>query len=339
LLPFIFLGILTACTKKNDGTTSSSPSPSTGAETKRKNVEIQRKTPDDWLVVEDTTFIPVIDDLSRKMLQARQAFLKKDNTTAAEDLRQSATLLSAESSGTSVGGRERIQAAARDLDNLANGVTGNKVSSVKQLDATFIRARNADIEQRWAVADETEWYPYVDEPNQHFKSAHDAFLRQDFKKAAEEMRKGEAFVKLEGIRATGDSKPALNSSGQELEKLAGDVSRGKVKDVKSLDNAFARANYALAFSARAKASESWARKEKSKAGYELKATANDIEQGASWTGGEVRSSVSTSVGEMREVGSKLIAGTSVDADDVGKAIETAGQEIELQGKKDISARH
>ena len=36
-------------------------------------------------MVEDTTFIPVIDDVSRKMLDAQRAFLKKDNKTAAEE--------------------------------------------------------------------------------------------------------------------------------------------------------------------------------------------------------------------------------------------------------------
>jgi len=54
-----------------------------------------------------------------------------------------------------------------------------------------------------------------------------------------------------------------------------------VKDVKSLDKAFARADYALALSHRAKASEGWASKDATKAGYELRAAANYLEQGAS----------------------------------------------------------
>ena len=203
---------------------------------------------------------------------------------------------------------------------------------MKQLDAVFVQAHGADIDQRWAVADETAWYPYVEEPDQHFKNAHDAFLSRDFKKTAEEIRKGEAFVKLEDVRATGDAKRSLDASARELAQLASEASNGEVKDVKSLDNAFARADYALALSHRAKASEGWANKDATKAGYELRAAANYLEQGASRAGGDVESDVSASVKDTREVAGKLIQGTSVATDDVVKVMETIGREIEMLGK-------
>lgn len=333
---FVILGLAAGCSKKKDETSSSPASPS--AETKNAKAEISAKTPEDWLVVENTTFIPVIDDVSRKMLEAQRAFLNKDNKTAAEDTRQSAVLISGESSGASAEARKRIDAASKALDNLAGELDNNKVTSVKQLDAAFIRAHGADIQQRWTVADETVWYPYVEEPDQHFKGAHDAFLSKDFKKAAEEMRKGEAFVKLEDVRATGDAKRSLDTSARELDTLAGQVSKGGVKDVQSLDNAFARADYALALSHRAKASESWASKDATKAGYELRATANYLDQGASRAGSDVESGVSASVKDTRDVAGKLIQGTSVATDDVGKTIEMLGQGIGMLGKKVMHAK-
>ncbi len=330
---FVILGLTAGCSNKKDETASAPASSSPGAETKSAKAEIAAKTPDDWLVVEDTTFVPVIDDVSRKMLDAQRAFLKKDNKTAAEDIRQSAAILFGESSGASADGQKRIQAAAKELEKLATELDSNKISSAKQLDAVLVHAHDADIEQRWTVADETTWYPYVEEPDQHFKNAHDAFLGRDFEKTAEEIRKGEAFVKLEDVRATGDVKRSLDASARELAQLAGEASKGKVKDVKSLDNAFARADYALALSHRAKASEGWASKDATKAGYELRAAANYLEQGASRAGGDVESGVSAGVKDTREVAGKLIQGTSVATDDVVKDMETIGQEIEMLGKK------
>jgi len=311
---------------------SAPASPSPRAETKNAKAEIPAKTTDDWLVVEDTTFIPAIDDLSRKMVDARRTFLKKDNKTAAEDIRQSAAMLSRELSDASVASQERIRAAANELDKLATELDTNKISSVKQIDAVLVQAHDADIQQRWAVADQTIWYPYVEEPDQHFRNAHDAFLSRNLKKTAEEIRKGEAFVKMEEVRASGDAKRSLDTSTQELAQLAGEVSKGEVKDVKSLDQAFARADYALALSHRAKASEGWAKKDATKTGYELRAAADFLEQGASRAGGDAESGVSVGVKDTRELSGKLIHGVSVATDDVGKVMETIGQEIGMLGK-------
>jgi hypothetical protein len=300
--------------------------------------EIPTKTPEDWLVVEDTTFIPVFDDVSRKMLDAQRAFLKKDNKSAAAAVRQSAADLSSESSGASVEGQRRIQAASNDLGHLAAELDSNKIRSVKQLDAVFLKAHGADIDQRWVAADETIWYPYINEPDQHFKNAHDAFASRDLKKSAEEIRKGESFVKLEDVRATGDAKRSLDASTRELDRLAGDVSKGGIKDVRSLDIAFARADYALALSHLAKASESSATNDASKTGYELKAAASYLEQGASRAGSEVESGVSASVHDAREAAGKLIQGTTVATGDIGNAIKSAGQGIDLLGKKVMQAK-
>ena len=335
---FVTLGLALGFSEEKAEKPTVSAFPSSDAETQSAKAEIAAKTPEDWLVVENTTFIPVMDDVSRKMLDAQMAFQKKDNKRAAEYIRQSASILSGESSGASIKGQKRIQVAARELEKLATELDSNKISSEKQFDAVFVQAHGADIEQRWAVADEMTWYPYVEEPDRHFKSAHDAFLNRDFEKTAAEIRKGEAFVKLEDVRATGDAKRSLNASTRELTQLAGEASKGEVKDVKSLDNAFARADYALAISHRAKASEDWASKDETKAGYELRAATNYLEQGASRTGGDVETAVSAGVKDTREIAGKLIQGASVATDDVGKAMDTVGQEIDTLGKRVMHAK-
>jgi hypothetical protein len=165
----VILGLAVGYSKKKDGIGSGNASPSPGAGTKIAKVEISTKVPKDWLVVEDTTFIPVIDDsrlvvedtifipviddVSRKMLEAQRAFLTRDNKTAAEDIRQCAANLSGESSRASVEGGKRIQAAAKELEKLATELDSNKIGSVKQFDAVLVQAHGADIGQRWAEAD------------------------------------------------------------------------------------------------------------------------------------------------------------------------------------------
>ena len=273
ILFFVSLSLATGFDEKKDVKAGAPASSSPSAEDKNVKAEIPAKTTDDWLVVEETTFIPAIDDVSRKMLDARRAFLKKDNKTASEDIRQCAIILSGESSSASVESQKRIQTATKELNQLATELDSNKISSVKQVDAVFVKAHDVDIDQRWAVADETMWYPYVEEPDQHFHNAHDAFLNRKFKDTAEEIRKGEAFVKMEEVRASGDAKRSLDASTRELSQLADKTSKGEIKDVKSLDNVFARAEYALALSHRAKAAEGWASKDQTKVGYELRAAA------------------------------------------------------------------
>ena len=66
-------------------------------------------------------------------------------------------------------------------------------------------AHRADRASGWLVVDESSWYPYIEEPNRHFRNAHEALLAKDYDKAAQEIRKAEAFVQLEASRASGAS--------------------------------------------------------------------------------------------------------------------------------------
>lgn len=333
ILFFVFLSLAAGFAEKKDAIAGAPALSSPNAGNKSTQPEIPTKTPDDWMVVEETTFIPVIDDVSRKMIDAQKAYLKKDNKTAAKDIRQCATILSRESSNASAESQKRIQTATKELDQLATELDGNKISSVKRIDAIFVKAHDADIGQRWSVADETIWYPYVEEPDQHFQKARDAFLKRNVKNTAEEIHKGEAFVKLEEVRANGEAKRSLDASTRELSQLADETSKGEIKDVKSLDKVFARADYALALSHRTKAAEGWASKDPTKAGYELRAAAKYLEQGASRAGGDVESGFSAGVKDAHEVAGKLIQGAKVANGDVDKAMETVDRGIGMLERK------
>jgi hypothetical protein len=326
--------VLNACAdanKTDDAATMPAASPVAPAQSAK--AEIQPKSPDGWYVIDEKQFIPVLDDLGRHMLAARESFLNKDNKAAATHVREGAAFLTNEESKAREEDREKLKSAVADLNNLAAGLDKDAVKNVRQIDAAYANAHQADMERLWVVADERIWVPYIQEPDSHFRRAHENFLKKDYRAAATEIRKAVAYVKLESARAATDSKKALNASAQELEALAKEVEKGAVKDVKRLDDAFARADQALAKSHYVKASESWTKKLADKTGYELKAASESLEKAASWAGSEASSAASTAMRDGRKVAGKLISGTGWAVDEVGKAIDAVGQKIEEIGKK------
>jgi hypothetical protein len=296
--------------------------------------EIAPKTPEDWIVVQDQDYIPVIDGVSRKLESARKAFMLKDPATAATDVRATAELLSKQTSGASPGLKENIDAAMKQLNALATDLDGKKTVGVKRFDAVIAAAHRADLATDWLVVDESSWYPYIEEPNRHFQDAHDAFLAKNYDEAAVEIRKGEAFVRLEASRANGDVQQSLNSSAQELEKLALDMAPNwREQRIVEMDQSWGRADRALAQSHQVQAKEDWRKRETAKAGDEMKAAALNLEESAHWTGCEARTGVSAVVRDTRLMAGKLAAGGEYAAGEVDKGIDDLGHAIAGLGQK------
>ncbi len=330
---FIFtLAGLIACEHRNEEATrpaEGTAPPSTGATPAR--AEVAPKQANDWIVLENTTYLPVLDDFGKSLLDARANFVKKDNKAASSDLRESAEMLKKEAPAAAGSNQAAITAASSELNRLADSIDKGEVRSVKQVDAVINNAYKADAERDWLVID--EWAAYPDEPDQHFHRAYDNFAKKDYHAAAAEIRKGAAFIGLEAGRATADGKAALQSSAQELSQLADSVEKGAVKNANELNPHFARANQALAQAHYRNASESWARKAADATGYELKAAASDVEKAAAWAGQKVETGASDVINGVRLVAGKLITGAGYGADEVGSGIEALGREIERLGTK------
>jgi hypothetical protein len=296
--------------------------------------EIAPKTPEGWIVIQDKDYIPVIDGVSRELESARKAFMMKDPAAAATDVRATAELLSKQTSGTSRGLKENIDVAMKQLNALATDLDSKKTVGVKRFDAVIATAHRADLATDWLVVDESSWYPYIEEPNRHFRNARAAFLAKDYPKAAEEIRKGEAFVQLEASRASGDVKQSLDSSAQELEKLSLDMAPNwRVKSIVEMDQSWGRADRALAQSHQVQAKEDWQKKETAKAGYEMKAAALNLEESADWAGSEAKTGVSAVVRDTRLMAGKLTAGGEYAAGEVDKGIDDLGHAISGLGQK------
>jgi hypothetical protein len=308
---------------------------------------IATKAPEDWIIYDDTTYTPVVDEVSRHLAVARKAFDANDPKKAAAELRTVAAELKAQSevaaridqarardeNKLAQDSAKRMAATAMKLDAAAAALEAGKITTKAELDKAIDKVARADMERRWLVSDMTTWYPVSEEPQRHFTDAAADYAKKDYKAAAADIRKATSYLRLEAGRATGDAKQELDSSVAELDKLAASVDKGAMKDEQSMARSFAKANHALALEHRSKAASSWARKEYDKAGYELKAAAQGLESGAGWVGAEAKAGASSTVTDTRALGDKLASGATWTRDEIVKGFDSLGNSINEPGKK------
>lgn len=312
------------------------------------------QSPTDWIIYDDTTYTPVADEVSRHLDAARKAFDAKSNSKAAAELHAVADALKKQYVLASNENKLEVNADKAQLDantkrsheiskfmdeivlkvnTAASDIESGKIKTQADLDKVFDKAAQANLERRWLVSDVNTWYPVSEEPQHHFTEAVVAFANKDYKNAAIEIRKATSYIRLEARRAAGDVKLALDGSVTDLDKLALSVEQGTVKDEKSMDKAFAKANHGLALAHRAKAAESWAVNDYNKAGYELKVAAHGLESAAGWVGGEAKAGGRTAEADTKALGSKLISGTNWTRNEVAKGFESLGNRINTLGHK------
>lgn len=316
--------------------TASASAPAPGATAKAQSAA---KSPTDWILYEDTTYTPVLDDVSQALADTRAALARKDYPAAAKAMTLAATALEAQSDKAAALDRQRTAAdlkQARDtharllalgkkLHATAAQIAAGKVPSASALDQTITRADRADLERRWLVSDVTTWYPVVDEPHRHLGMAMEAYAKKEYKAAAAEVRKALAYIRLETSRATGAVQSGLRASENELDSLARGLDKGALKTQQEVSCEFARADHALALAHHAKAAEAWAHKAYDDAGYELRSAAQGLESALSWLSDETRQGAHSAAGQARDVGDKLVAGGVWTRNEVAKGFEALGQ--------------
>jgi hypothetical protein len=181
----------------------------------------------------------------------------------------------------------------------------------------------------------------ADEPpatiEQTFQRAKKDYLDKNINSASEQIRKGAAYMKEKAAKASAKGKGELEESARELDKLADDVKKGTVKSVKRIEDAFARAYHALALESHIESTESWAKRERARAGEALEAANKNLERGISWAGQKVEASTKKVMKKSEEISQKLKRKGRLITEEVGKGIQDAGKEIEKFGKK-ISPR-
>jgi len=169
---------------------------------------------------------------------------------------------------------------------------------------------------------------FADEPRLNFRDAVTDFLNRQPQAAATDIRKAVAYMKMESGRATAEGKKLIQTSVQELEKLAGEMQKGAVADLKDMQHAFVRAEYALAQHHYLKAVESHAKNDAQKTGQALQSSADYIDSGQVWMTRKMNEGADDVTKEARRIGAKLLEGSTVAATEAGKAFDGLGKELD-----------
>ncbi len=187
-------------------------------------------------------------------------------------------------------------------------------------------------QEGWVFIDEGLSSALVDEPAHHFHGAREALLKRDPATAALELRKGAAYMRIEASRAVGAARAPLDAAVAKLERLASALADGKAVTAGDLDAAVARAHQALANHHYRKAAQFRSEARTEKVWHDLQAATVHLESGLAWAGQEIAAGAVRAAEEARRLGEQARHGARWTEDEVGRAIEALGLEIEKLGK-------
>jgi len=199
--------------------------------------------------------------------------------------------------------------------------------------ASAVSASNStsETQQSTVAVPEDVLTPLIHEPEHHFHMASRYFAHGDRTHAAAEIRAGAALLKLEAGRPDATNKTGLEDAAKHLDDIAAGVANGTVKSPKELNDAFARADLALARHYHQMAQASAARNEHEKTGYWLEGAADSVGDAAEWSKHKLAAGGRATVNSARSLGVKLEGGAKWTADEVNKSVSDLGSEIEKLG--------
>jgi hypothetical protein len=310
------------------------------------------RAPDGWIVFDDTTVTPVLDDVSIHLAAARTAFAARDHHQVAFDLRVVAAELRAEARNAGNIDKNPDQAqialaqqttkdmerAAAQVDAAAAALDEGRIKAPADLDRAIDKAVRANLERRWLVSDVSTWYPVSEAPQGHFTDAATEYARKDYPAAAAAIRKATSYLRLETGRATGDAATELQSATAELDKLAHSLGKGAKGEMQTMAGKFAKADHALALDHLARAAKCWANRDYDLAGYELKAAAHGLEGAAGWVGDDARAGALQTVAQIRILGNKLVSGAPWTPDEAASSFDSLGNSVNELGSKIAGAK-
>ncbi len=174
-----------------------------------------------------------------------------------------------------------------------------------QSSAVPASSSTSETQQGTVAVPEDVLTPLIGQPDHHFHMASTYFAHGDRTHAATEIRVGAALLKLEVGRHDATNKAGLEDAAKHRDDLAAGVANGTVKSPKELNDAFARADLALARHYHQMAEASSARNEHQKTGYWLQGAADSVEDAAEWSGHKLVAGGRATVNGARSLGAKL----------------------------------
>ncbi len=187
---------------------------------------------------------------------------------------------------------------------------------------------------------------FVDEPCRHFEAARDLFSTGQLLPAADHLRTASVFLRLEGARATPEGKAGIDAAVDDLQRLALAIQNNQVQSPNVLDQAFARAHYALASHHCIKSSHRCCRvatfenqEERTRAGHDLNAATVHLERGLRWAGEDMDEKTRNSLKASRLAAGQLINQAGGSQTNVQRVIHGLHRKLEgLTGRKIMLAQ-
>lgn len=182
---------------------------------------------------------------------------------------------------------------------------------------------------------------FVDEPCHHFESAKNAILRGDNMQAAHHLRTASAFLQLESFRATAVTRLPLNTSIRELQGMAASLESKPVGSMVVLEQAFARAHYALAGHHCVQSAHQCCRPSSfeskqavRRAGQDLSAATTHLRYGALWAGEKPDEDTIRALDSARSSAKQMIRTGAVPQKSFVRTIQSVRGKLEdLAGRK------
>lgn len=195
-----------------------------------------------------------------------------------------------------------------------------------------------EVPEGYVLVEEYVLMFLVEAPGEHFQKANDHFLKKEYEEAAEEIRKGQAYLKLQTGRATKAGRRHLRLAIKALDNLATAVEKGSINSVSRLEKTFAQAHHALARHHQLKAEAYDRQHAREKLSHALKASAYHLEKSTKWTGQKAGEGTMGVIKSARFVAGKLVGGVGWISEETGKAVGGLGEEIGKLGRKILPAK-
>jgi hypothetical protein len=183
------------------------------------------------------------------------------------------------------------------------------------------------------LVEEEIWIIFAHDPAGYLHDAWENFIGGNFQDAAYYIRRANAWLKLEAYRAEGEGRDDLEASIRELEDLIKALEEGSHPTNKRLKEAFAKAEYALAYHHHQKALAYGAKGDHEKATYALDAAATHLMFGSVWAGRELDQNDAVAAKEARAIARKVKRGEKWSLDRLREALKDLGRVIKEFGTR------
>jgi phage terminase Nu1 subunit (DNA packaging protein) len=194
--------------------------------------------PSPWVPVNQDAWTLAMEEPQNHFMRAQDDLSRKDAKGAANEMRLAGTFLKIQ--------EKRLEASVQQLNDLANDIESGKVVSAAEANDSFSSAiRVLDQRQAFLPVIEGGDVMYMDEADYHLAQAKIFLDQKDNKRAAGDIRRAAAYLKLKAVHAGEDTKKELSLSADELEELARKVDEGGAVAVADLDKLFGRARKAM----------------------------------------------------------------------------------------------